>query len=76
MAYPFLGMWVAQALLAPHFANDPEFGGIHLVTAIIGSIVVVIIDWIITIARQPSAVQMPEPRREVPCGGLSSASGA
>jgi predicted MFS family arabinose efflux permease len=64
-AYPFLGMWVAQALLTPHFANDPEFGGIHLVSAIIGSIVAVIVDWIITAARQPSAVQMFEPRREV-----------
>jgi predicted MFS family arabinose efflux permease len=65
-AYPFLGIWVAQALLTPHFANDPEFGGIHLVSAIIGSIVAVIVDWIITTARQPSAVQMPELRREVP----------
>jgi hypothetical protein len=62
-AYPFVGMWVAQALLTPHFANDPVFGGIHLVAAAIGSIVAVIIDWIITSARQPAIVLAPEPRR-------------
>ena len=64
-AYPFLGIWVAQALLTPHFANDPGFGGVHLVAAIIGSIVAVIVDWIITAGRQPSMVLAPEPRREV-----------
>ena len=62
-AYPFLGIWVAQALLSPHFAVDPDFGGIHLVAAIIGSIVAVIVDWIITTARQPALVS--EPRREL-----------
>ena len=64
-AYPFLGIWVAQTLLTPHFQNDPVFGGIHLVAAIIGSIVAVIVDWIITSARQPAVVLTPEPRREV-----------
>jgi hypothetical protein len=65
-AYPFVGMWVAQALLTPHFENDPVFGGIHLIAALIGSIVAVIIDWIITTARQPSTVLAPEPRRAAP----------
>ena len=64
-AYPFLGMWVAQALLTPYFPNDPVFGGVHLVAAIIGSIVAVIVDWIITTARRPALVSMPEPRRGV-----------
>jgi hypothetical protein len=62
-AYPFLGIWVAQALLSPRFASDPEFGGLHLIAAIIGSLVAVIVDWIITAARQPALVS--EPRREV-----------
>jgi hypothetical protein len=61
-AYPLLGMWVAQALLAPRFPGDPDFGGVHLVASIIGSIVAVIVDWIITTARRPSLVPMPEPR--------------
>jgi hypothetical protein len=65
-AYPFVGIWVAQALLTPHFENDPVFGGIHLIAAVIGSIVAVIIDWIITTARQPSSVLAPEPRRPAP----------
>jgi hypothetical protein len=62
-AYPFLGIWVAEALLTPHLPNDPTFGGVHLVAAIIGSIVAVIVDWIITAARRPALVSMPEPRR-------------
>jgi membrane associated rhomboid family serine protease len=65
-AYPFVGIWVAQALLTPHFESDPVFGGVHLIAAVIGSIVAVIIDWIITTARQPSSVLAPEPRRSVP----------
>jgi hypothetical protein len=64
-AYPFLGMWVAQALLTPYFPNDPAFGGVHLVAAVIGSIVAVIVDWIITAARRPALVSMPEPRQGV-----------
>lgn len=64
-AYPFLGIWVAQALISPRFAADPEFGGIHLVAVIVGSLVAVIVDWIITAARRPSMVLAPEPRREV-----------
>lgn len=64
-AYPFLGMWVAQALLTPRFPNDPAFGGVHLVAAIIGSIVAVIVDWIITAARRPALVPTLEPRAGV-----------
>jgi hypothetical protein len=62
-AYPFLGIWVAEAVLSPHFPGDPVFGGLHLIAALIGSIVAVIVDWIITAARQPALV--PEPRREL-----------
>lgn len=64
-AYPFVGIWAAQALLVSRFPADPAFGGIHLVTAIVGSLVGVIVDWIITQARHPSMVSAPEPRREL-----------
>ena len=47
-AYPFLGMWVTQALLTPHFPNDPALGDVHLVAAIIGSIVAVIVFLMVT----------------------------
>jgi hypothetical protein len=61
-AYPFLGIFVAQTFLPSIFAADLVFGGIHLVTAFVGSLVGVIADWIITQARHPALVQMPEPR--------------
>jgi len=64
-AYPFLGIWISQTVLAPRFAADPEFGGIHLITAVVGSLVAVVVDWIITQARRPSMVAAPEPRREL-----------
>jgi hypothetical protein len=53
-AYPFVGIWVAEALLAPSLAFDPKFGGIHLISALVGSIVAVLVDWVITAVRKPS----------------------
>ncbi|HZQ99874.1 MAG TPA: hypothetical protein VFC93_13785 [Chloroflexota bacterium] len=61
-AYPFLGVFVAQALLTPIFTVDPAFGGLHLITAFVGSLVGVVVDWLITASRHPHLVQMPEPR--------------
>lgn len=61
-AYPFLGIYVAEALLHPVLPVDPAFGGIHLISAFIGSLVAVIVDWLITLARHPSLVLQPEPR--------------
>ncbi|MCL4465628.1 MAG: hypothetical protein M1401_13065 [Chloroflexi bacterium] len=54
-AYPFVGIWAAEALIAPLMAFDPKFGGLHLITVLIGSIVAVIIDWVITQVRHPAA---------------------
>jgi hypothetical protein len=45
------------------YESDPTFGGIHLVAAAVGSLVAVIVDWIVTGVRQP-AVASPEPRLE------------
>jgi len=59
-AYPFVGIFIAEALIPRVLPVDPTFGGIHLVTALIGSIVAVIVDWIITEARHPSSVTTPE----------------
>jgi hypothetical protein len=61
-AYPFLGIFVAEAVLAPLLSFDPKFGGIHLVSALIGSLVGVIVDWLVNQARHPSMVMPPEPR--------------
>jgi hypothetical protein len=61
-AYPFLGIFVAEAILAPLLSFDPKFGGIHLVSALIGSLVGVIVDWVVNQARHPAMVIQPEPR--------------
>lgn len=57
-AYPFLGIWVAQQL--PLFG--PSFGGLHLVHAVVGSLVAVLIDWVMSQARRPAVVHEFEPR--------------
>ncbi len=61
-AYPFLGIYVAEALLPAVLTFDPKFGGIHLITALIGSIVAVAIDWAITELRRPALAAWPHPR--------------
>jgi hypothetical protein len=54
---------VANTFL-PHFAGDPKFGGLGLISTFVGSLIAVIIDWIITAARQPTIVSTIEPRVE------------
>ncbi len=61
-AYPFLGIFVAEALLPSVLAFDPKFGNLHLLTVLIGSLVAVVVDWIIQQARRPSLVLTPEAR--------------
>lgn len=63
-AYPFLGIWVAEQLLPKVLTFDPAFGGLHLLTAAIGSLVAVIVDWIITEARRPLLAARLGPRGE------------
>ncbi|MCL4465608.1 MAG: hypothetical protein M1389_06215 [Chloroflexi bacterium] len=61
-AYPFVGIWAAEALIAPMMLFDPKFGGLHLVTVLIGSIVGVIVDWAIEQARRPVEVPRMAPQ--------------
>jgi hypothetical protein len=61
-AYPFLGIFVAEALLPSVLTFDPKFGNLHLLTALIGTLVAVVVDWIIQQARRPSLVLTPEAR--------------
>ncbi len=58
-AYPFIGIYASQTLLGPQMTFDPKMGGIQLLTAAIGSIVAVIVDWIISEVRKPSASAWP-----------------
>jgi len=43
-------------------AFGPSFGGLHLVHAVVGSLVAVIVDWVINQARRPAVVQQFEAR--------------
>jgi hypothetical protein len=61
-AYPFLGIFVAEALLGSVLSFDPQFGGLHLLTVLIGSLVAVVVDWVIRQSRRPSLVLTPEAR--------------
>jgi hypothetical protein len=62
-AYPFLGIFVAETLYRSlSFAGDLQFGGLHLITMAIGTLVGVVVDWIITNSRHPEMVAWPEPR--------------
>jgi len=51
-AYPFLGMWVAEVF----YPHGPAFGDLHIIPIAVGSLVAVIVDWIITTARHPATV--------------------
>jgi hypothetical protein len=55
-AYPFALMAFGEALVP----WGPSFGGVHVITALIAALIVVIIDWIIQTARHPAAVSTPE----------------
>ena len=62
--YPFGGIFVAEALLPSVLTFGARFGGIHLITAPIGSLVAVAVDCAIT--ELPRAAQLrrwsPSPR--------------
>lgn len=58
-AYPFAVMVIAEALFP---ALGPAFLGFHPITALIAALVGVIIDWIVTTARQPRAIEALESR--------------
>lgn len=60
-AYPFVLMVIGEAILP----FGPAFAGVHPITALIASFVGVIIDWIVTQARQPQTVTSLERRAAV-----------
>ncbi len=61
-AYPFVGIFVAEAWLSPVMWFDPKLGSIHLITAVVGSLVAVLVDWAITEVRHPAIEAWPHPR--------------
>jgi hypothetical protein len=57
---PFLGILLAESVLPPFLPFDPDFGGLHVLTSAVGSIVAMVADWAITRARYPASVSQPE----------------
>jgi hypothetical protein len=57
-AYPFAAIVIAQSLVQ----IGPAIGGLYILPAIVGALIGVIIDWIVTSARRPTAVMTPETR--------------
>ncbi len=60
-AYPFVLIVVGEAFLPV----GPAFADVHPVTAVVASLVGVVIDWIVMLARSPEAIPSLE-RRRVP----------
>ncbi len=58
-AYPFVLIVIGEAF-SP---LGPAFAGMHPVTAVVASLVGVVIDWIVTQARHPEAIPSMERRR-------------
>ncbi len=59
-SYPFASMALGEALTAFWKLGGPTFGNIHVLSALVATLVGVVIDWAITEVRHPSV--MPEPR--------------
>jgi hypothetical protein len=57
-AYPFAAIVIAQALVQ----MGPSLGGLYILPAVVGALIGVIVDWIVTSARRPTAVTTPEAR--------------
>jgi len=55
-AYPFALMVLGEAIVP----FGPSFMGFHVITAIIAGLIGVIIDWIVTTARQPRTIETLE----------------
>src|SRR5258708_10845080 len=65
-AYPFLGIFVAEALLPSVLPFDPRFGNLHVLTVLIGSLVAVGVGLVIPPPPPPPPVPPPPPRGAPP----------
>jgi len=58
-AYPFVGIVLMEAAARPDWVG-PAFGGLHLMPLFVGSLLGVVVDWLVTSYRHPSAIVAPE----------------
>src|ERR1043166_1354715 len=57
-AYPFIGIVLREAMARPDWVG-PTFGGLHVVPLLVGSLLGVVVDWLVTSYRHPSAIVAP-----------------
>ena len=58
-AYPFVGMVLAHAML-PADMHGPAFGSLHVVPMMLGSLLGVVVDCLVTAYRHPASIAAPE----------------
>jgi len=58
-AYPLMGMVFAHAIMPPEY-HGPAFGSLHVVPALFGSLVAVVVDCLVTSYRHPAEISAPE----------------
>jgi hypothetical protein len=58
-AYPFVGIVLAELAL-PAGWMGATFGGLHAVPLLVGSLIGVLVDWMVTSFRHPAAITAPE----------------
>jgi hypothetical protein len=58
-AYPFMGMVLAHAIMPPDY-HGPGFASLHVVPAVFGSLVAVVVDCLVTSYRHPAEIPAPE----------------
>jgi len=58
-AYPLMGMVLAHAIMPAEYYG-PAFGSLHVVPALFGSLVAVVVDCLVTSYRHPAEISAPE----------------
>lgn len=58
-AYPFMGIALAHAMM-PATVQGPAFGALHVVPLLVGSLIGVVVDSLVTAYRHPAAISAPE----------------
>jgi hypothetical protein len=58
-AYPLVGIVLAEAV-TPAGWLGPAFGSLHAMPLVVGSLIGVLVDWLVTSYRHPAAIAAPE----------------
>ena len=62
-AYPLLGIVIGHAMFPAEYMGF-AFGGLHVMPLVFGSMLGVVVDWMVTTYRHPAAIPAPEMHAE------------